>query len=211
MRRGILYCLVGAAGSGKTSLGARLLELFPGSLRRNISVTSRQPRDGEVHGQNYHFISEQDFQQRIEQDLFFEWEKTHGNYYGTLKSSIEQALEDGVDLLLDIDIRGSLSLQKAFPRNTTIVFIAPPSHQVLIERLQGRGVMSEQELKTRLETCEREYRTVLESYESNEAPTHLLVNDDFEKALEMLGTILISERQRFHLQTRKDLEELFKK
>ena len=203
-REGLLLCLVGPAGGGKTTLGQRLLTEFP-ETRLSISVTTRAPRPGEVDGQSYYFISLPEFDARIAAGAFFEWEEIHGNRYGTLRSTLTEAIEQGRDLLLDIDIRGALRFKRDYPHHAVTVFLVPPSPAVLLERIRARGAMEPAELSRRLETARSEYRSLLERREARDGIDYFLVNDELEATYATLRGILLSERCRLGRLSRHDL------
>lgn len=196
-RTGILMCLVGPAGSGKSSLAQRLMMLEKTGMRKSVSVTSRPPRPGEIDGTSYHFVDRDQFERRVKQGEFFEWEEVHGNLYGQLRQPLERAISEAVDVLLDIDIRGAISVKKAFPGNAVVVFLVPPSAAVLKERLLARGAISEAELKRRLETAIGEYSRLLSVWrEGSNYVDFLVVNDQFDGTVDALHSILKSERCR---------------
>lgn len=196
LREGFLFCLVGAAASGKTTLGDRLLASPAVNLSRTVSVTSRLPRPGERNGVDYHFVSPAEFQAKVSAKEFFEWEQIHGNYYGTLQTTLQGAIAGGRDLLVRIDIEGTLKLKAAFSRNTVVVFLVPPSSAALKERLRARGDISEQEFVTRLQTAQREYKRLLDIAADPAKIDYLLVNDDMEAAYGYLEKIVAVERVR---------------
>lgn len=205
-RRGILFCFVGPAGSGKTTFAARLLRADPDRLKLSVSVTSRTPRAGEQDGVHYHFVTREDFRSKVERGEFFEWEETHGNYYGTLSSTVRDAMASGIDLLLDVDIRGALNFKKSFPDNTVIAFVIPPSTEELKNRIKMRSSVSENELSTRLATARSEYARLIELAEKDAARVdYIVLNDELEQAYSRIVSILEAERARCK---RLELEEL---
>lgn len=206
-RRGMLFCLVGPAGGGKTSFCRKLEEAYGASVRCSVSVTSRPARPDEIKGKSYVFVTRADFERLVRDGEFFEWEENHGNYYGTLRSTVEETLRGGIDLLLTIDIRGALNFKKSFPQNTVITFIVPPSTAALRERLRGRGEISDLEFRTRLATATREYRELLDSAGSDQID-YLLVNDSFDVAFAGLRAILDAERHRLVRISAADLARL---
>ncbi len=207
-RGGVLFCLVGPAGSGKNTIEAELLRQRQGTITRSISVTSRQPRTGEVDGQDYFFVSVDEFNERVARGDFFEWEEVHGNYYGTLNDTLRQAVENGRDLLLVIEIRGALNVKKHFPSDTFITFLAPPSFDVLRSRMQARGGLNERQIAVRLDTARSEYRKMCEVVlqPGVAAVDYLVVNDDLKEACAAVAKILDVERSRISRFDRADLQ-----
>lgn len=193
-RQSFVLCLVGPAGSGKTSLAKRLLEEPGSNLVKSISATSRDPRQTEVDGKNYIFMSRDDFEAAVKRDEFFEWEEVHGNLYGQLKSSLQSCLDSGTDVVLDIDIRGANSVKAGYPERTVVVFLLPPSKAVLQKRLLARGPMEAKELATRMATAEGELKRLTDAKE--QVVDYVVINGDFEETLQALWNIVRSERQR---------------
>ncbi len=157
----LFLIICGPAGSGKTTLCARLREEFP-RLRRLVTTTSRPPRPGEVEGVDYHFLSPDQFEAEIERGAFVEWARVHGRYYGSRIGQLRDALREGVDLLLNIDVQGARSFRAQQDQRPELagrvhtVFIRPKSLQQLRERLLARGTDDEAEIARRLRTAERE-------------------------------------------------------
>lgn len=197
-RRGILFSLVGPSGSGKSTLAKKLLEKYKGTISLSVSYTSRAPREREVEGEHYHFVSRDEFEKMRDRGEFFEWEENHGNYYGTLLKTLDGAIQQGIDLLLDVDIRGALTFKKKFPEDAVSVFLLPPSLEELKTRLRQRGAMSEEEFQRRLQTAETEYARFLESCNpsNKEHVDYFLVNDVREDAFQLLEEIYRSETHR---------------
>jgi guanylate kinase len=195
-KEGIVLCLVGPAGSGKTSLGAELVERHKGSISYSISATTRQARAGEQDGVHYHFLPREDFLARKERGEFFETEEVHGNLYGTLLETVQSSMVQGKDLLLDVDIKGALVFKHKLPLNTVIVFLSPPSREVLIERIKGRGGIAEEELNRRLETAHAEFARFYEHSKFGGMIDYLIVNAGREESMQQLSAILAAERLR---------------
>lgn len=186
-REGVLFIVSAPSGAGKTSLCRELIDRF-GDLRQSVSFTTRQPRDGEIDGSDYHFVEKPVFQQMVAERQLAEWAEVHGNCYGTSLQTLIDAAEQGVDLLLDIDFQGAAQLKQNY-RHGVFVFILPPDFAELERRLRGRDTDSDQVIANRLKNAEREI---------SEAGwyDYLVVNDDFQTALEQLSAIVIAERCR---------------
>jgi len=209
-RQGMLIALVGPTGGGKTTFTRRLLEEQgeDNRLMLSVSITTRDSRPNEIDGESYFFVSRQEFEKKVENQELFEWEEVHGNLYGTPRKTIESALDGVCDLLLDIDIKGALSLKKQLPQNTLIVFIMPPSLDIQKARLLGRGPMNEDELKRRLETANREYQLLLSSSKEWPEIDYLVLNNDAEDTFSSLRSILSAEKLRFSRIKKDAVKEL---
>lgn len=154
-RLGTLCVVSGPSGSGKTTLCRRLCS--EGLAEFSISCTTRAPREGEVNGVDYHFLSDEEFISRVQNDEFFEWAHVHGNKYGTLKSEVLAKLELGIDVVLDIDVQGAEQVRAcqdvAIARSYVDIFILPPSVAELDQRLKGRGTESEERYQLRMQNA----------------------------------------------------------
>jgi guanylate kinase len=161
----LILIICGPAGSGKTTLCDRLLGEFPDKIERIVTTTSRQPRPGEVDGIDYHFLDPESFARRIEEGAFIEWAMVHGRYYGSQKKHILRQLENGRDLILNIDIQGAKTFRNEPSINSRLegglhtIFIKPVSLDQIRERLKGRGE-SEAEIERRLKSAREELREV---------------------------------------------------
>lgn len=147
-----------------------------------VSATTRSPRPGEINGVSYHFLSDSEFDERIERGEFLEWARVHTNRYGTLKSEVDACLARGESVILEIDMQGGMSVRREYPA-AVLIFIEPPSWDVLVERLRGRGTESEESLAVRLQTARHELQ---------EAHTYdvRIVNDKLEDAVDELERTL---------------------
>ena len=195
-RKGILFVLIGPSGSGKSTFCSRLVKDFD-DLHYSTSVTSRPPRNGEVQGKSYHFVSREEFIARRERGEFFEWEETHGNLYGTLRATLQNGIDGGHDLLFQIDIRGALTMKTHFPDNTVSVFIIPPSFEALRERLVARGPVDSAELERRFGTARQEYEALLSLRAQHDKIDYLLLNQDIEETYAQMKGIVLAERSRY--------------
>lgn len=207
-RSGLLFCLVGPAGGGKTTLWEQLLTEFGDSIKLSVSVTSRTPRPQEREGVHYYFVSREEFEHRITRGEFFEWEETHGNYYGTVGKILNAAIERGEDLLLEVDIRGAKRFKRSFPESTVIAFILPPSMAELRQRIENRSSVSPEELQRRLATASKEYETLLQDLGTADSVDYIIVNDGFEQSYSQLRAILLAERQRVARISKDSVEAL---
>lgn len=155
--RGRLFVISGPAGAGKTEIVKKLLEKHP-DVKLSVSCTTRAPRPGEVDGVNYHFVSDEKFDQLVKEDAFYEWAHVHQNRYGTLKRTVQEELSRGNDLILEIDVQGCL---QAMAQDDTVtgIFVCPPSRENLERRLRGRGTETEESIRVRLNNVAGEVAT----------------------------------------------------
>jgi guanylate kinase len=179
-----VFVVTGPSGVGKGTLIRALRERVPG-LELSVSATTRQPRDGEKDGREYHFLSREEFERRAEANEFLEHATYSGNRYGTLRSEVERRLEDGVSVVLEIEVQGARQVRAAMPE-AVLVFIAPPSPEALRERLEGRGTDTDVAIDERLRTAELELAAQQEFQ-------HVVVNDDLERAADELERIVRGE------------------
>ena len=154
-KRGVLFVFSGPSGVGKGTLKAKLFEEFAGRIASSVSATTRGPREGEVDGKDYFFISRQEFERRVKNNEFLEHAEFAGNCYGTPRAYVEKLLDSGMNVVLEIDVQGALQVMKSMPECVS-VFILPPSFEELEHRLRGRGTETEEKVRERLETAKRE-------------------------------------------------------
>lgn len=196
MIQGTLYIVSAPSGAGKSSLIQALLKTQPlYDTKVSISHTTRAIRPGEKNGEHYYFITESKFQQMIEHNDFLEYACVFGNYYGTSRAVIEEIINSGVDVFLDIDWQGAQQIRQKMPSARTI-FILPPSKNELLRRLRGRGQDSEETINRRMEQAVAEMKHYSE-YD------YIIVNDDFNTALGDLQSIIRSERLRLERQVQR--------
>ncbi|MBW7981032.1 guanylate kinase [Enterobacillus tribolii] len=189
MVQGTLYIVSAPSGAGKSSLIQALLKTQPAyDIRVSVSHTTRGARPGENHGEHYYFIPADEFRQMIKEDAFLEHAEVFGNYYGTSRPAIEKVLAQGIDVFLDIDWQGARQVREKMPQARSI-FILPPSHEELKRRLHGRGQDSDEVIAQRM------MKAVSEMSHYDEY-NYLIINDDFETALQDLRTIIRAERLR---------------
>ncbi len=185
---GAILVLSGPSGAGKSSIIAKIIDHI-GPTYFSISTTTRPIRAGEENGIHYHFVSQEEFKQEIEQELFLEYALVHGNYYGTSLSPVKQALKEGKLVIFDIDVQGHDAVQNRLGDITTSVFITTPSLEELKRRLHNRSTDSEEIINKRLEMAKREVQRISE-YD------YLVVNDDIDKASEVLISIAKAARMK---------------
>jgi guanylate kinase len=176
-----LFIISAPSGGGKTTLSKALLNRF-NDILYSVSYTTRPPRKGERDGVDYYFIQKKDFEKRIESGHWAEWAKVHGSYYGTSAGFIDRGLASGRDILLDIDVQGTLQILENYPDSVTI-FIMPPSLETLRKRLEMRRTESRGTIKRRLLTAEKEMA-------QKGLYRYVLINDQLSESIEKLVTII---------------------
>lgn len=179
-----LFIFSAPSGAGKTTITHHLLKHFP-DLCFSISATTRQCRPGEVDGKDYHFLGREEFERRVAAGELAEYEEIFGNLYGTLSSEIRRAIDEGKFVVFDVDVKGALALKKAFPEESLLIFIAPPSIEKLRDRLSARNTESEEQLQLRLARAEMEMGRQTEF-------DIVLINDSLEAALAEAETVIAS-------------------
>jgi guanylate kinase len=182
---GKLIIFSAPSGAGKTTIVKWLLEKFNDKIAFSISASIREPRDGEVNGKDYYFITKEEFLHRIAKKEFVEFEEVYsGTFYGTLRAEIERIWMEGKAVIFDIDVIGGLHLKKKFGENALAIFVQPPSLDVLVERLRGRGTDTEEKLKERIEKAGKEL-AYAEKFDV------ILKNDDLDKACQEASELLL--------------------
>lgn len=187
MSKGILFVISAPSGTGKTTLLKRVMATL-GNLEFSISHTTRQPRQGEQDGRDYHFVSRERFEGMIGDGLFLEWARVHDNLYGTSIGAVESQLAGGKDVILDIDVQGA-SIIRESGQEAVSIFIAPPSLGVLEARLRGRKTDSEETIALRLKNA-RDEMAEAGSYD------YFLINDQLDEAVQTLSAVIVAERSR---------------
>ena len=183
--RGLLLVVSSPSGAGKTTLCSKLRNEFP-RLGFSVSYTTREPRTGETDGVEYHFVEKPVFQEMIARDEFAEYAMVHGNMYGTSAPRVAEAIDQGNDLLFDIDYQGGQQLRQKFPEDVVLVFILPPSLKELERRLRGRGTDSN-------EVIERRIRVAREELRHYDEYDYLVMNDDIDRAYDALRAVYLSQ------------------
>ena len=192
------------SGAGKSSLIRKLIELGEKSIELSVSATTRLPREGEVHGKDYFFISDDEFNQMKENDAFLESATVHGFQYATLRSFVEEKINSGISIILDIDVQGFIQINNSSTKYTSI-FILPPSFDELEKRLYKRDLDSKEVISKRLENAITEIK-------SAELFDYIVLNDEFSKTIEILSAILFEDNFQYNNNdTEKILKELLDK
>lgn len=174
VKKGKLIVLSAPSGAGKTTIARAVLARID-NLRFSISATTRNPRPNEKDGVDYFFLTKEVFQEKVKKEEFVEWEEVYGQYYGTLYSHIDDMLGHGKNIILDIDVKGGLNIQKKFGSDVLTIFIMPPDLETLKERLKSRKTESEELIKLRLERVPMEM-------EIGKQFQHVVVNDVLERS-----------------------------
>ena len=187
-KRGAVLVLSGPSGAGKSSLVSKIIDDI-GECYFSISTTTRERREGEEDGVDYHFVTQEEFKKGIERDEFLEYAIVHGNYYGTSLLPVKEALSQGKLVIFDIDVQGNVSVNNRLGDITTSVFITPPSLSELKNRLTKRGTDSKEVIQQRIENAKKEIQRVSE-YD------FLLINDDLDVAAEQLKLIAKTARMK---------------
>lgn len=188
LESGAILVLSGPSGAGKSSLIAKIIDHI-GPTYFSISTTTRPMREGEIDGVHYHFVTEKEFKEDVEQEMFLEYAVVHGNYYGTSLGPVKKALKEGKLVIFDIDVQGHDAVQNRLADITTSVFITTPTLQELKQRLYGRSTDSEEIIAKRVEMAKREVQRISE-YD------FLVVNDDLDTAAEVLVSIAKAARMK---------------
>ena len=183
-REGLIMIISAPSGAGKTTLCRELRRRFP-EMKESISYTTRAPRPSEVNGEDYHFVSRAKFHDMVTQEAFAEWAEVHGNFYGTALATLVDARATGVDLLLDIDCQGALTLKERF-EGGVYVFILPPSLKELRRRLEGRSSDAPDVIERRIKRASEEIREA-RWYD------YIVINDNLENATSDLCAIVLAQ------------------
>lgn len=180
MKKGILVVISGFSGAGKGTIMKELIRSYDYFL--SVSATTREPRDGEIDGKDYYFHTREEFEMMIDNGELIEWAQYVGNFYGTPKKYVEEQLEQGKDVLLEIEMQGGMLVKEQFP-DALLIFVSPPSAQILRERLTGRGTESPEEIEKRLQRAVEEVQ-YMKDYD------YIIVNDKLEDAVAKVNDLI---------------------
>ncbi len=195
--RGLLVVISGPSGVGKGTIRKALFEIPDNNFVYSVSMTTRKPRDGEVNGQDYYFVGRDEFEQGIKDGDFLEYAEFVGEYYGTPIKPIEKQLQEGKEVIMEIEVQGALLVRERMPE-AVFVFIVPPSKQALIDRLTKRGTEHSQMIQKRLEKAEREYNL---AYKYD----YIVVNDEVYNAADRIFAIIRAE----HAKTERSIHKYY--
>jgi guanylate kinase len=199
--KGGLFIVSAPSGAGKTTLCRRLVSSLP-DLKFSVSYTTRQPRQGEVDNRDYTFIGKEDFLSMVGRGEFIEWAEVHGAFYGTSGKRVEEIMDAGSDVILDIDTQGAMQIKEKYAAEGTYIFVLPPSMEVLRQRLNKRMTDSREQIEKRL-------RTALSEIGTYSKYDYVIINDIFEKALKEFEAIIIAHRVRTKMLDPLWVEEKF--
>lgn len=185
--KGLLLVVSGPSGVGKGTICTEMLKKHD-DIFLSVSATTRKPREGEIDGVHYYFLSEEKFREKIDNHGFIEWACFCGNYYGTPKDAVEQMLNNGKNVILEIEVQGALKVRSEYPE-AVFLFVLPPSMEELEARLSGRGTESREVVEKRLETAAWEIGNA-EKY------NYILLNDEVELAVQRFESIITAEKAR---------------
>lgn len=192
-QKGLLIVLSGPSGVGKATVRKALFKSPDHKFTYSVSMTTRKPREGEVEGQDYYFVSEEEFLKRIKEGRFLEYAKFVGNYYGTPIEQVQKMIEQGDEVVLEIEVEGAMQVKAKMP-DAVLVFIAPPTYGALKTRLLGRGTETEEIIMERISKAHREL-TLAAGYD------YIVINDDVDNAADRIKAIIRAE----HAKCRRSL------
>lgn len=181
-KKGLLVVISGFSGSGKGTLMKELLKRYDDTYALSISATTRSPREGELHGREYFFVTKAEFEKMIENEELIEYAGYVGNYYGTPKPYVLSKLLEGKDVILEIEVQGAIDLKKRYPE-AVMIFITPPDKKTLEKRLVGRGTESKAQIENRLERAAKEADSI-KNYD------YLIINDDIDETVEKIHNLI---------------------
>ena len=197
MEQGRLFVISGPSGTGKGTICSKLLE--SGDFELSVSMTTRRPREGEVHGVSYYFVTHEEFQKTVDEGGLLEWARIYANSYGTPKAPVLKKLSEGKDVILEIEMQGAMQVKQNYPQ-AVLIFVLPPSLAELKKRLTSRGTESPEQIEMRTKATLSEIATI-KDYD------YFIINDRLDSAIEDVRAIIRAE----HLRVEGQAEEIFKR
>ena len=197
---GKLIIFAAPSGAGKSSLIKKIIKDSENNLELSVSATTRLPREGETHGEDYFFINEKEFNELKSNQAFLEFADVHGHQYGTIKSFVDERLGEGIHVILDIDVQGFTQIQRAITKDIISIFIIPPSLDELKKRLVLRGLDSNDAIDKRLENARKELQQA-ENFD------YLVLNDDFNMAYNEITSIIFDKDYEYNVTNNKNILE----
>ncbi len=194
-RRGMLLVISAPSGGGKTTIVKEVLRQYP-SFEFSVSATTRAIRPGERDGKDYFFLTRAEFEKKLAAGELIEHEEIYSNYYGTLKSQVDDALSNGKDIVFDVDVKGGLSIKSKFAE-AILIFIKPPSLDILKKRLEGRGSETLEQVQRRMARAQMEL-------EKGEGYDYIIINDELKRAVNEVFDIINKKRKEFSSGTETD-------
>ena len=185
-KKGLLIVLSGPSGVGKGTICEKLIEYF--NAWYSVSVTTREKRDGEIDGKNYFFVTKEEFEQKIKDNDFLEYATYNNNYYGTLKSKINDKINNNIDVFTEIEVKGARNIKNIY-NDSVLIYILPPSLKELEDRLRNRRTEDEETIRNRMNITKEELKQI-DIYD------YVVINDDLEKAIEKVKNIIESEKSK---------------
>ncbi len=186
MKKGKLFVISGPSGTGKGTICDRIVEEND-DVALSVSMTTREPRQGEIDGVNYFFVTDEEFRKAIEEDGFLEYARVYKHSYGTPKKAVLARLDKGIDVILEIDTQGAMNIKRKYPEGV-FIFIKPPSLEELRRRIESRGKDSQETIELRLGEAEKEMQ-LIDEYD------YCVVNDDLDEAVEKVRKIMKEEKE----------------
>ncbi|MDO4545143.1 MAG: guanylate kinase [Bacillota bacterium] len=201
MTKGKLFVVSGPSGAGKGTICKEVLD-EERNIKLSVSMTTRKPREGEIDKVHYHFVDRSDFEALIEEEGFMEYANVYGNFYGTPRKQVLEWLEQGIDVILEIDVQGALQIKKTYPEGV-FIFILPPSIEELKKRIKGRGSETEETMAKRLGAALKEI-SCIDQYD------YRVINEELQTAIDRVRSIIKAEQCKLNDEEVENIVENYK-